>query len=107
MNAIITLTTDFGLTDAYVAAMKGVILAVNPETKISYHLPQDSAVRLEIYNSLGRLVSLLDSGQKRAGVHTLVWNARDMLYQRVSSGIYYCRLVAGKEVRLIKMLLLQ
>lgn len=34
MNAIITLTTDFGLTDAYVAAMKGVILTINPETKI-------------------------------------------------------------------------
>ena len=26
MSAIITLTTDFGMADAYVAAMKGVIL---------------------------------------------------------------------------------
>jgi S-adenosylmethionine hydrolase len=34
MNAIITLTTDFGQTDAYVAAMKGVILTINPEAKI-------------------------------------------------------------------------
>jgi len=34
MNAIITLTTDFGLTDAYVAAMKGVILDTNPEATI-------------------------------------------------------------------------
>ena len=34
MNAIITLTTDFGLTDAYVAAMKGVILGINPKAKI-------------------------------------------------------------------------
>ena len=34
MNAIITLTTDFGLTDAYVAAMKGVILGINPDAKI-------------------------------------------------------------------------
>lgn len=30
MDAIITLTTDFGLADAYVAAMKGVILGINP-----------------------------------------------------------------------------
>ncbi len=29
-EAIITLTTDFGLDDAYVAAMKGVILEINP-----------------------------------------------------------------------------
>ncbi len=34
MSAIVTLTTDFGLTDAYVAAMKAVILSINPETKL-------------------------------------------------------------------------
>ncbi|MFC2003521.1 S-adenosyl-l-methionine hydroxide adenosyltransferase family protein [Chloroflexota bacterium] len=34
MGAIITLTTDFGLTDAYVATMKGVILGVNPEARL-------------------------------------------------------------------------
>ena len=34
MGAIITLTTDLGLTDAYVAAMKGVILGINPEAKL-------------------------------------------------------------------------
>jgi len=34
MGAIITLTTDFGLADAYVAAMKGVILNINPEAKL-------------------------------------------------------------------------
>ena len=34
MSAIITLTTDFGLSDAYVAAMKGVILSISPEAKI-------------------------------------------------------------------------
>ena len=34
MDAIITLTTDFGSTDAYVAAMKGVILSINPQAKL-------------------------------------------------------------------------
>lgn len=34
MSAIITLTTDFGLADAYVAAMKGVVLGINPEAKL-------------------------------------------------------------------------
>ncbi len=33
MGGIITLTTDFGLTDGYVAAIKGVILGINPEAK--------------------------------------------------------------------------
>ena len=34
MPSIITLTTDFGLTGTYVAAMKAVILGINPEAKI-------------------------------------------------------------------------
>jgi len=34
MGGLITLTTDFGLDDAYVAAMKGVILDINPQATI-------------------------------------------------------------------------
>ncbi|MBI4300881.1 MAG: SAM-dependent chlorinase/fluorinase, partial [Chloroflexi bacterium] len=34
MAGIITLTTDFGTSDAYVAAMKGVILGINPEVTL-------------------------------------------------------------------------
>ena len=34
MAAVITLTTDFGLGDAYVAAMKGVILGINPAASL-------------------------------------------------------------------------
>lgn len=33
-NGIITLTTDFGLDDAYVAIMKGVILRIAPQVRI-------------------------------------------------------------------------
>jgi len=34
MSSIITLTTDFGLTGAYVASMKGVIQSINPEAVV-------------------------------------------------------------------------
>ncbi len=34
MNRIITLTTDFGLTDGFVGTMKGVILGINPNATI-------------------------------------------------------------------------
>jgi S-adenosyl-L-methionine hydrolase (adenosine-forming) len=33
-NGIITLTTDFGLTDSYVGTMKGVILGIAPDARI-------------------------------------------------------------------------
>ena len=34
MNRIITLTTDFGLSDGFVGVMKGVILGINPQATI-------------------------------------------------------------------------
>lgn len=34
VETIITLTTDFGIEDAYVAAMKGVIMGINPRVTI-------------------------------------------------------------------------
>ncbi len=34
MGKLITLTSDFGLSDGYVAAMKGVILSISPDCKI-------------------------------------------------------------------------
>jgi S-adenosylmethionine hydrolase len=34
MRSVITLTSDFGLCDGYVAAMKGVILGINPEATL-------------------------------------------------------------------------
>jgi S-adenosylmethionine hydrolase len=34
LRPIITLTTDFGTRDSYVAAMKGVIVSINPEANI-------------------------------------------------------------------------
>lgn len=33
-NGILTLTTDFGTRDGYVAAMKGVMLGINPDLKL-------------------------------------------------------------------------
>jgi len=34
MDAVITFTTDFGQADAYVAAMKGVVLGINPGARL-------------------------------------------------------------------------
>lgn len=34
MSSIITLTTDFGYDDAYVAAVKGAVLSINPDANI-------------------------------------------------------------------------
>jgi len=48
VSSIITLTTDFGLEDAYVGSMKGTILSINPGIlliDITHHLPAHQILR--------------------------------------------------------------
>ncbi len=71
MGAIITLTTDFDLTDAYVATMKGVILGINPEAITSvvmlplphpYQAPDGSLVGHILHiDSFGNLITNIKS----------------------------------------------
>ncbi len=54
-NGIITLLTDFGATDGFVGAMKGVILSINPDAKLvdlSHQIsPQDIEAGAFILNT--------------------------------------------------------
>jgi hypothetical protein len=71
----------------------------NPSTTITYELAEDLPVRLQVFDQFGRCVATLDEGSKSAGMHTVTFNARNL-----PSGVYYCRLRAGDQVRSRKML---
>jgi flagellar hook assembly protein FlgD len=79
---------------------------LNPETQIAFELPQDSAVRLEIYDVLGQRVRTLVAGQLSAGSHRVLWNGRDQHGVQVSSGAYFYRLQAGAFVSTRRMMLI-
>jgi len=81
MSPIITLTTDFGYDDAYVAAVKGAILNINPEASIidvSHSIrPQDILQAAFILNAAYRYfpkqtvhVAIVDPGvgSERRGI---------------------------------------
>jgi hypothetical protein len=74
----------------------------NPCTEITYALPQDGRVKLEIYNVLGQKVAVLVDAYQKAGYQTIRWNA-----QTLASGIYLCRLKAGDFAQTRKMVLLK
>jgi hypothetical protein len=61
----------------------------NPETEISYYLPEDCQVRLSIYNVLGRRVRTLFDGYQNAGTKTLIWDGKNDNAVELSSGIYF------------------
>lgn len=79
----------------------------NPETVISFDLPCDSEVKLDIYNIRGQKVKTLTDGKLSAGNHRIVWNGTNSNNKSVASGVYFSRLkTSGKELTK-KMILLK
>ncbi|MBI2419637.1 MAG: T9SS type A sorting domain-containing protein [Ignavibacteriales bacterium] len=65
----------------------------NPETRIKFYLPDAQQVQLNLYNSLGQLLSVLDNGYKSSGEHELVFNGTGF-----PSGIYIIQLKSGTQL---------
>jgi hypothetical protein len=74
----------------------------NPKTVVSYQLPAVSEVRLVVYDLLGREVAVLVNERKNAGVYDISFDG-----SRLSSGVYFYRLMAGGFVQTKRMLLLK
>ncbi len=79
----------------------------NPSTTISYYLPGDGEVSLEVFDVAGRRVAVLVDIRQKAGNHTAVWDGKNLNGSPVSSGIYFYRLEAMKESKTSKMILLR
>ena len=79
----------------------------NPTTRISFYLPEQSMVKMVVYNLLGQQVNVLTSDFMNAGRHILDWNGLDAAGKEVASGIYFYELRAGNYVVRKKMLILR
>ncbi len=79
----------------------------NPITTIHYALPKTSAVKIQIFNTQGRLISTLIDGKKPAGRYTIQWNGKDMHGKTTASGVYFYRIVADEFVKVKKLMLLK
>ncbi|MBD3232931.1 MAG: T9SS type A sorting domain-containing protein [candidate division Zixibacteria bacterium] len=74
----------------------------NSATQITLNLPNDSDITLEVYNLLGQKVATLNDGFRKAGKHSLSWDASGH-----SSGVYLYKLTAGDEAITGRMTLLK
>ncbi len=79
----------------------------NASTVISYYLPKQADVRVEVMNVLGESVSLLDEGTRSEGNHRLIWMGKDNNSKTLPSGVYYYRLTSPGVTLTNKMLLLK
>lgn len=94
-EAALTIPTEFQLCQNFPNPF-------NPSTSIIYRLEKRMSVLLEVYNILGQKVETLIDGSQEAGEHQVRWAGRS-----VPSGVYLCRMKAGKFTETRKMLLLR
>lgn len=74
----------------------------NPETKISFEIPEENLISLNIYNSLGELVATLINSRLNSGKYSYDWNAASY-----PSGVYFYTLQSGDFRITSKMVLLK
>jgi len=86
---------DFALHPAYPNPF-------NPVTTISFDVPFQSKISMNMYNVLGQRVAVLMDGNVTPGAHQVQWDASDS-----PSGIYFVSMNAGELVQLRKVVLLK
>jgi galactose oxidase-like protein len=75
-------------------------------TTIGFALPTPSAVKLEIFDLLGRRVRTLANALYPAGEHQVVWNRRTTGGALASPGLYFYRMDAGQYRQKKRMVIL-
>ena len=79
----------------------------NPSTVITYQIPQNEAVTLEIYNALGQKVRTLVNEMQETGQYEILWDGKNQEGHTLSSGVYLYRIVAGNYVKVMKMMIIR
>jgi hypothetical protein len=75
----------------------------NPSTMINFVIPQKSAVSLNVYDISGKLVEkLINNEIKTEGSYSYEIDG-----SKLSSGIYYYRITAGKYTETKKMIMIK
>jgi len=76
----------------------------NPGTVISYQLPVNSLVRLELFSITGEKVATIVNEELEAGYHNYNLSASAL---GLSSGVYIYRMIAGEFVSTKKLMLIK
>ncbi len=79
----------------------------NPGTTVRYSVADPVKVIIDVFNINGELINRLVDKIHQAGRYQVYWNGKDNHDNEVSSGIYICRLRAGRVILSKKMMLLK
>jgi len=79
----------------------------NPETVIHFAIPQETHVKMAIYDVLGREVSTLIDENLKADYHSVKWDGLNQSGEQASSGVYFYRLQTDGFQMVKKMVLIR
>ncbi len=79
----------------------------NPTTEISFGLPTAGHVSLEVYDVMGRKVSIVVDEEMAAGTHSIIWDGNNLSGEKVTSGVYFYKLSQGDNTTTKKMIMLK
>ena len=74
----------------------------NPSTSIEFSIPEQSNVRIAVYDVLGNQLDVIYDGFTESGNHKVTWEASSY-----ASGIYFYRMETDNFVQVKKMLLMK
>ncbi len=89
------------------ALLKSFPNPFNPVTTITYTVPEDSYIKLDVFSVKGELIYQFENGFKPRGTYSISWHGKNKVGDRSGSGIYIGKLSTGKEIITHKMLLLK
>ena len=91
-----------------VTELKGIFPnPFNPTAQISYSIKDAATVNIRIYNSRGQIVRSYNNAPGTVGNHRIVWDGRDDIGSGCSTGLYFVRMYAGKNVFTQKAMLVK
>jgi len=79
----------------------------NGTTTIHYSIGGPCGVELGIYDPAGRVIRVLERTDRAAGRYSVLWSGKDDAGRDVASGVYFCRIKAGKYNETRKVLYLR
>ena len=79
----------------------------NPTTTINFSIPDESKVKIEIYNIKGQKIITLANSKYRTGCHQVIWNGNDENNKSVGSGVYFYNIQTANNAMMKKCLLLK
>ena len=82
-------------------------LLICPATTLNYDLPQDSFIKITIYDMLGNVVNNLVNTNQSSGYKSVKWDGANNQGQHVSAGVYFYTIQVGVYRQTKKMILLK